>query len=219
MKISILCSDSNHPVNSFLQKWISMNRDSHELSLLRKKSDLPGGDILFLVSCSEIIRQEDRCKYQKCLVLHASDVPKGRGWSPHIWEIIRGSQAITLTLMEADDNIDCGKIWKKTNFLVPKHALWDEINSRLFEAEIDMIDFATSNFHIVKPVAQSLEIKPTYFKRRTPDDSQFDPKLPFVDVFDQIRVCDSERFPAFFDLHGHRYKLTLEKYDDSANIN
>ena len=40
------------------------------------------GDILFLISCSERIGDAYRQKYRHVLVLHASDLPKGRGWSP-----------------------------------------------------------------------------------------------------------------------------------------
>ena len=90
MKITLLCSDPLHPVNGYISKWIRKNEKTHEISLVRKVSELMGGDILFLLSCSEIIAEYVRKKYKFCLLLHASDLPKGRGWSPHIWEIING---------------------------------------------------------------------------------------------------------------------------------
>ncbi|SUD98990.1 Uncharacterised protein [Psychrobacter phenylpyruvicus] len=53
MKISFLCSDSEHPVNSYLYNWIEDNSTEHTIELVREKSELSGGDILFLISCSE----------------------------------------------------------------------------------------------------------------------------------------------------------------------
>src|SRR5690606_29368375 len=111
MKITLLCSNDKHPVNAHLKKWIAQRKMTHEISLVRKVKDLPGGEILFLVSCSEIVTEEYRSLYDHCLVLHASDLPKGRGWSPHIWQIIEGASDITMSLLEAADNVDSGRIW------------------------------------------------------------------------------------------------------------
>lgn len=217
MKISFLCSDENHPVNASLQRWIDQNRDSHQVSLVRKKKDLLGGEILFLVSCSEIISAADRAAYRASLVLHASNLPVGRGWSPHIWQIIGGAQEVTLSLLEVEDKVDSGRIWHQTTFPVPKHALWDEINERLFNAQIDLIDLAVHEFDTVIPKPQDIATVPTYYPLRTPDASKLDAERSIASQFDLIRVCDPTRFPAFFELHGEKYKLTLEKINDLPN--
>ena len=47
------------------------------------------------------------------LVLHASDLPDGRGWSPHVWDVISGKSSLTLSLINAEDSVDTGHIWKK----------------------------------------------------------------------------------------------------------
>lgn len=214
MKITLLCSDASHPVNAHLMRWMQKNNDRHQIALVRRKSELSSGDILFLVSCSEIIQAVDRLAYKATLVLHASDLPRGRGWSPHIWEIVNGAEQITVSLLEAEDKVDSGRIWKKITFPILKNALWDEINERLFSTEIELIDFAVEAFEWIEPQEQAKEIEPTYYRRRTPGDNRIDPCLSIADQFNQIRVCDPQRFPAFFELHGQRYKLILEKMDD-----
>lgn len=217
MKISLLCSDEAHPVNTHLARWSEKNRDVHQIAIVRQKKDLPGGDILFLVSCSEIMSAADRAVYGACLVLHASKLPLGRGWSPHIWQIIDGAQEITLSLLEAEDKVDTGRIWRQITIPVPKHALWNEINERLFNAEIELIDLAVREFDTVVPRGQDTATEPTYYPRRTPDASRLDPERSIASQFDLIRICDPTRFPAFFELHGHQYKLTLEKMNDQPN--
>lgn len=214
MRISLLCSDEQHPVNQYLRRWIAAQQGVHQVELVRKKSELSGGDILFLISCSEIVGAADRAAYRATLVLHASDLPHGRGWSPHIWQLIEGADEITLSLLEAEDKVDSGRIWKKLKFPVPKHALWDEINAHIFDAEIELINFALSEFEQICPTAQDLTIEPSYYPRRTPADSKVDPSQSIASQFDRIRVCDPNRFPAFFELHGKKYKLILEKIDD-----
>ncbi|WP_413521003.1 formyltransferase family protein [Psychrobacter glacincola] len=214
MRISFLCSDHAHPVNDYLFMWIRNNNNKHEIELVRQKKHLSGGDILFLISCTEIIDSRDRNAYTSCLVLHASDLPQGRGWSPHIWSILEGKEELTLTLLEASDKVDSGKIWKKLKFQVPKHALWNEINKQVFEREIELINFAVSNLNNIVPKPQNLSIEPTYYPKRTPADSAIDPQKSIESQFDKIRVCDPERFPAYIEIYGEKYKVTLEKIND-----
>ncbi len=211
MRITILCSNPLHPVNAYIDRWIQSNSYEHKISLVRSKIDLPAGDVLFLISCCEIIGESDRSKYRKVLVVHASDLPKGRGWSPHIWQILDGKEQITVSLLEADDEVDSGSIWKKIIISIPKHMLWNEINHELFNAEISLIDFAVNQFDQVIPVQQDKNIESSYFPLRKPADSKIDPNESIANQFNQLRVCDPVRFPAYFELYGFKYKLTLEK--------
>lgn len=211
MKITILCSDALHPVNAYLQSWITGHKDQHQIDLVRSKSELSHGDLLFLISCSEIVTEADRNPYSKTLVIHASDLPHGRGWSPHIWQIIDGATVLTITLLEAANKVDSGDIWKKLEVSVNKNALWDEINHLVFEAELKLMDFAVDNFDVIEPQTQSASIEATYHPKRSPADSKIDPKKSIEDQFDLIRVCDADRFPAYFELHGHKYNIRLEK--------
>ena len=214
MKISLLCSDAKHPVNKHLKKWASIQKDVYQVELVRRKNKLKGGDILFLISCTEILNANDRSNYRKTLVLHASDLPYGRGWSPHIWQLIKGAEEIILTLFEAEDKLDSGLIWSKVKIPIPKHALWDEINLLLHEAEIKLIDLAIREFNTIHPTAQEPLSKANYFSKRTPSDSIIDPTKTISTEFNKIRVCDPNRYPAYFELHGKKYKIILEKFND-----
>lgn len=214
MKIDILCTDERHPVNRYLERWVQAWAGDHDLALVRRRVALLGGDILFLVSCSELIPESLRRLYRATLVLHASDLPAGRGWSPHIWELVGGAEKITVSLLEADDPVDSGRIWKKIVVPISRDALWDEINDALFRAEIELMDCAVSKFDAIEPVAQTTDIAPSYYRRRTPEDSKIDPDQSIAEQFDRIRVCDPERYPAYFELRGCRYKLTVEKMDE-----
>jgi len=216
LKISILCSDDEHPVNSALAIWINRNKVDNEILLAWTKNELKFGDILFLVSCNEIIDKCVRDKFKATLVLHASDLPEGRGWSPHIWKIIEGSSEIVVSLIEAEDAVDSGRIWRKNKINVPKHALWDEINALIFDAELDLMDFAIQEYFSVEPYEQS-HIPPSYYPKRSPGDSRLDPSHSIESLFNQIRVCDPTRFPAKFELFGQDYKIILKKIGGQKN--
>lgn len=214
MRVSILCSDAEHPVDSYLEQWIAGNRADHDIELVRRAAALTGGDLLFLVSCAEIIGADVREKYRWTLVLHASPLPVGRGWSPHVWAIVEGAETLTLSLIEAEDKIDTGRIWQQVTFPVAPDALWNEINDQLFRKEIELIDFAVKNCMRIEPQEQGDEAAASYYRRRTPQDSELDPHMTIAEQFDLMRVCDPERYPAFFRLRGHKYLIKLEKTDD-----
>ncbi len=58
MNISVLCTDPAHPIINSLLGWIkSVTLKGHFANLVYDKADLQGGDILFLVSCSQMIRK------------------------------------------------------------------------------------------------------------------------------------------------------------------
>jgi methionyl-tRNA formyltransferase len=214
MKISIFCNAPNHPVYEKLKTWVQEKKEHHEVSIIHQKSELVGGDILFLVSCTEVIGLVDRQKYRSCLVLHASDLPRGRGWSPAIWEILDGANAVTVSLIEADDIVDSGKVWKKLSASIPKDALWDEINEIIFSFELELMSFAIETYNQIIPQDQAVDVEPTYYGRRYPRDSELSTSLSISAQFNLMRICDPIRYPAFFEMHGQKYKLILEKMND-----
>ena len=67
------------------------------------------------------------------------------------------------------------------------------------------------NFHNIKPIKQIDIEGGGYYPKRTPQDSQIDPNKTLADQFDLIRVCDNQRFPAYFEYRGSKYKIVLEK--------
>jgi len=212
MNISILITSKEHPVNTYVNKWAETNK-SHQISIVHSKEDLASGDILFLISCSDIVSKLERDKFKKTLIIHASDLPNGRGWSPHIWEIINGATDITLSLLEAENKVDTGDIWKKISVSIPKTALFDEINELIFDSELALMDFAIENYNTIEPKKQS-NIDSAYWPKRSPKDSLIDINKTLAAQFDLIRVCDSKRFPAYFYKEGVKFNIVIEKSNE-----
>jgi len=219
LKISIVCSEPKHPVNIVLNDWITINQSNYELELVENISNLrERGDFLFLVSCSEIVEKNIRERFTHTLILHASNLPQGRGWSPHIWDLLNGSQYITLTLLEAEDSIDSGKIWIQEKIPLSGNELLNEINVLLFIAEIKLIELALSQYDNITPTPQPINIEASYYPKRTPEDSRIDINKSLDSQFNLLRVCDNERYPAFFERDGYRYIIKVEKVN-TAGVN
>lgn len=211
MKIEILNTDPSHPINTYLKRLQSKLELDHSVSIVRSPEQITNGDLLFLVSCGVVVEREATKNFQHAMVIHASDLPEGRGWSPHIWELLNGADKITVSLLDAAAAIDCGHIYKKITVDVPHSALWDEINDLLFSAEIQLIEFAIENSENLQKHPQSSSIEASYYPKRNPKDSEIDPDKSISEQFDLIRVCDPIRFPTFFHHRGETYKIILEK--------
>ncbi|HEY0941087.1 MAG TPA: formyltransferase family protein [Steroidobacter sp.] len=211
MKITILCTDPAHPVTPCLRRWQQQQNDAgHEVSLLHDRSELTGGDLLFLVSCSQRIPQAQRERFGAVLVLHASDLPRGRGWSPHIWAILGGASEITVCLLEAADPIDSGPVWLRRKFTLAGHELLPEINEQLFKIELELMTAAVEQWGLIEPQPQIGEAG-EYMPKRSPEHSRLDPEKSIAEQFDLLRVVDSQRYPAFMDFRGRRYLIRIEK--------
>ena len=210
MFIDILCTDKEHPVFREIRDWIEANNSLNTIRLYERVSELAGGDLLFLVSCHEIVSLRFRSLYTRSFVLHASDLPNGRGWSPHIWTILSGEMEIVVSLIEAEDRPDTGDIWLQRSIPLEGHELNEEINRLLFKQELEMIAYIIDNYESMSKRKQS-QLPATYFRRRAPEDSRIDPHKSIADQFDLLRVADFNRYPAFFEYRGHRYYIRVSK--------
>lgn len=195
MNVDILCSDRYHPIWPKLAKFCN----ERDYRLISSKMDTGPGTYLFLVSCTEILDSMIRGQYKHVLVIHESDLPEGRGWSPLAWQVLEDKREIVITLFEATDKVDDGPIWGKRSIRLEGHELADEISAISFEAKTDLI---------VKAVRFGAD--DGKYRRRTPEDSRLDPHKTIAEQFDLLRICEP-RFPAFFDHRGHRYEVTVKK--------
>lgn len=215
--VSILCDSPNHPVVPYMEKVVGeLESKGLKASLCRRVSQLPTGgcEILFLVSTNKIIRQRQLEKFDNVYVLHASALPFGKGWSPHIWQIIEGSSEITVTLFEAVKELDAGPIVSQKVVRFDGTELYNEINDKLFNAEHALIKEAIEKWPNLKSIPQSGEVAATTYRRRTPSDSEVDPNKTIGEQFDILRVSDPKRYPAFFRFRGQKYRIILEKVNE-----
>lgn len=206
VQIAILCPRADHAVNSWLEMWAERQRNA---VIVRDADKLPGGDFLFLISCDVIVSREVRDKYRHVLVIHASDLPADRGFSPYLWTILEGGSEVVVTLLTAEDRVDSGDIWRQERFPLDGSETFEEIMDRLFAVELDLMDWALANCDSAEPRKQIGE--PNYRRRRTAADSEVQVDQTLAEIFDLLRVSDPNRLPAFFNHRGARYEIGIHK--------
>ncbi|MDB2624725.1 hypothetical protein N9Y10_00865, partial [Flavobacteriaceae bacterium] len=186
---------------------ILKNKFDIKVSLIYKHEEVIEGDVLCLLSCEKIFKKLHLNKYN--LVVHESYLPKGKGWSPLTWQILEGSSKIPITLFEALEKIDSGVIYNQDFIELNGDELLPEIKHRQGIKTIDLIvDFIEN---IDKVIGREQIGEETFYPKRKSQDSELDIDKSIKEQFNLLRVCDNERYPAFFTLNGKKYIIKTYK--------
>lgn len=178
-------------------------------TLVHSVKDAPPADIAVYLNCERIVPASERARYQHNLIVHASALPKGRGWSPMTWQILEGAEHIMLTMFEAADAVDSGAVYFQSELRFSGHELIDEMRAALALASNELVlRFARQWPHVQ---AREQTGEPTFYARRRPGDSRLDPDRSLRENFALLRVVDNERYPAYFEHAGHIYELRITK--------
>lgn len=120
------------------------------------------------------------------------------------------ARAIPLTLFQAIPELDAGPVYLRSSI----HTRGDELLPELQAALADEImrlclEFA-GRYPAILDEAVPQSGPSTTYRTRTPADSELDPNRPIAEQFDLLRIVDNERYPAFFQHRGRRYRLKIE---------
>lgn len=183
----------------------------HKVNLVSSKNEIKSGDIAFFLSCFEIIKGEKLELNRNNIVVHASKLPHGKGWSPMSWQILEGKNVVPITLFEATECVDAGDIYIQDEIILAGSELLDEWQHKLGKKIIEMSIKYVKNYNQICPQAQTgIE---TFYNKRTSKDSELNIDKTIKEQFNLLRVVDNDNYPAFFELNGQKYKLKIEKYD------
>ena len=207
MKINILTTSNcwfyNH-VKELSQKFCSGNIvrlfDSHE--------NLVKGDILYILSYLKIIPQKYLGLHDMNIVIHGSDLPKGRGFSPLSWQISEDKREIVFTLFEVGDEVDAGDYYMKRKMSLDGNELFHEWRSKCADFISDMALEFLHNKDNYPPSLQSGEA--TFYPKRGKADDEVMPEHSLEMMFDKLRACDPDRYPVWFRFRGRKYSLRME---------
>jgi len=209
--IDILIDNKNSWIWHYKDKLRSLNAFG-ELRFYSSSEYLDKGDVLLLLSCNKILPLELLSLHKYNLVIHESDLPKGRGWSPVSYQVEKGIMDIPVTLFEANQELDTGKWYIKSTIKLNGTELIDEIREKQFNVTLSMIKkFLTGSKEGNNQFGDE-----TYYAKRSEDNQQLDISKSIEDQFDKLRVCDNNRYPSHFSIRNQKYILKIYKKEDNV---
>jgi methionyl-tRNA formyltransferase len=190
-----------------VQEIQQLGRDAE---LVRTAEAIREGWVCFLLGCVKIVEQQYLKRNYHNLVVHESDLPKGRGFAPMAWQILHGANSIPVCLLEASaGEPDAGDIWLRDSIELEGQEMlpvWRQLQG---EKTIELCMRFVKKYDSLRPVKQTGE--PSWYKRRRPADSELDLYQSIKDQFNLLRIVDNQRYPAFFQISGNKILLNVEQ--------
>ncbi len=210
MMICVLTDDLNSWFIPYGDKLVKLLQErNHEVKYVHKHKEIEKGDICFILSCTRIIKKENLEKNKNNIVVHASDLPKGKGFSPLQWQILEGKNNIPVTLFEAVEDLDAGPYYLKSEIKYNGTELYHELRRKLAEKIIELCILYVEQYSTIKAVKQSGEL--SIYQKRTDKDDEIDIDSTVRELFNHFRIADNERFPLYFYYLNEKYYLKIEK--------
>lgn len=179
-------------------------------------------DFVFCLSYTRIIPNECLKKPRIGVFLcHSSNLPQGRGWAPLQWSVLKKMKEITVTLLKANEKVDAGPWLFKLSFPILESDTIDLLYKKDLAVSKILYKKLITAYKTGSLIYHEQVGEPEYWQKRTPLDSELDPRLSFCDLWDQIRVCDNRHYPAFFWENDRKiflyYKRLYRNHPDEPN--
>ena len=173
--------------------------------------EITGFDIVFLLGFTRVLDSDFMDRNSLCLVVHESDLPQGRGFSPVQWQILEGKNEIPVRLIEAGVQVDTGDIYGRDRIKLNGSELFKDIRHAQGEATVRIVRRFLEAYPEVSGIPQKGEA--TTYSRRTDVDNEIDVDKTLRDQFNLLRIGNNEDWPSHFTLGGHRYIIKIFKDD------
>lgn len=210
MLVTLMCDD----INSWIIPYIKeLKEEIKELGCKVKIIDnykkITQGDLLFLLSCEKILPVSYMKMSKHNLVVHESNLPSGKGWSPVTWQVLEGKNVIPITLIEAEERVDSGYIYMQEFIHLDGTELLGEIKHKqgLYTKKL-VLEFIKRYPNIKGKPQRGDE---SFYPKRGPKDSELDINKTIDEQFNLLRVVDNKRYPAYFILNDKKYIVKIYK--------
>lgn len=146
--------------------------------------------------------------------IHPTLLPKYKGPTSGAYILINKEIFTGSTVHKIEKKVDSGDIVAQNKIKVSKFDSLRSLQNKTYQKEPQLMLRALDQILKNKTFTKQKKItRYDYLSKRTPNDSEIDPKKSILDLYDEIRACDPEKFPAFFKLNNRKIyiKLSLSK--------
>ncbi len=174
---------------------------SHRDQLTAKLLDELQPRYIFFPHWNWIVPSEIHDEYE-CIVFHTAPLPFGRGGSPIQNLILRGWLQAPVSALRMTDVLDGGPV-----YCAEEVSLEGDLTSILDRIKVVILRLIRRIIEeSPEPTPQKGE--PVYFARLTPADNEIAPSLALSEMYDHIRMVDSDGYPpAFMEFGGVRLEF------------
>jgi len=206
--VTFLLDRKNNWLESYIiESPVFEDSQTFNYSISHDHQSVRGQDIVFILGYTRILGGAFLKKNSLNLVVHESDLPKGKGFSPVQWQILDGSKIIPVCLIEAVNKVDSGDIFCRHQFELTDYELYEEIRMKQAQATVEIINkflLSYPNYTREKQLGE-----PKYYPRRTAKDGELHLDRTIRQQFNLLRIGSNDGWPSFFVLDGRKYIVKI----------
>lgn len=207
MKIMVVVDTIDSWFVPYAIKLCERLRFKHEVIFIQQINQIVNGDICFFLSCNKIVKDNILKLHTHNIVVHASDLPSGKGFSPMQWQVLSGLDEVILTLFEATEELDSGPYYFKEKIHFDGNELLYELHEKMANKIIEMCIEYVERINELEAIPQNGE--ESYFRKMTESDDMIDINKTLAEQFNHFRIEDNEKHPLWFEINGSQYYLKI----------
>jgi methionyl-tRNA formyltransferase len=208
IKVLFLLDKKNDWIKKYLIRFKFNSYKKYKFYLDYRVKDRNKYDLVFILNCTKILKKQNLSKNLN-LVVHSSKLPKDKGFAPMQNQILRGSNKINFTLFEAIEKVDSGDIFFRSKAKVKGYELNEELREIQALSTLKLIKkFLTKYPNINKSKQKGFA---SFNKKRRKEDSKLNINKSIKQQFNLLRICDNEKYPAYFKYKNKTFIIKIYK--------
>ena len=208
IKVAYLLDNTNDWIKKYIKKSQLLNKSKKFYSkMFTNYKNIKNYDIVFVLGYTRILSPIFLKKNKLNLVVHASNLPRGKGFSPIQWQILKNKKRISFCLFKAEKKLDSGEIYEKHSLLFKGTELYDRIRYMQAKATIQIISSFLKKYP--KLVSRKQKGQSTFYRRRTYKDSKLNINKSIKKLFNQMRIANNQDWPAYFIYRKKKYIIKI----------
>ena len=211
-KITFLLDENNNWIEGYIKKIFSIKNSKFYFKFVKDYKKIKNQNVVFIINYTKILPKSFLIQNDLNLVVHASNLPKGKGFAPIQWEILNNKNKFNICLIKAEEKVDSGGVIEENFFYLKGHELNTEIRKIQADQTIKIIKKFLKKYPKFKLTQQ--KGASTYFRRRQKKDSKLNVNKSLKSSFNLLRIVDNDKYPAFFEYKKKKYIIKIFKYDN-----
>ena len=135
IKVACLLDNTNNWAEQYIKKSSLIKKNKkYSFKIFKNFRKIKDYEIVFIINYTKILNSSFLKKNRLNLIIHASNLPKGKGFAPLQWQILEKKNKISFCLLEAAKKFDSGRIFLKDHVQFKGNELYEEI--RYLEAKV-----------------------------------------------------------------------------------
>lgn len=173
-------------------------------------------DILVCLGWRRIISDDILNSIATCINVHPAILPQYKGFHPVPYVLMNEEKEHGITAHMITSELDGGDIILTKRFPINSFSTLNSLQNKVNNIFPDFLKELVQILlgEKISLIVNDSKLTKVIAKRRTPDDSEILANMPFKEVYNFIRSCDTKRFPAFYIKDGERVFVKLFRQKD-----